>query len=80
MSPEEHEAAVVNMGEYNKSTEFIFSLAVFDEDGAYDPSFDLLDNDYIEILTCSWDTAKNRESGKPWLYLTEGLKIGPCGN
>ena len=79
MSPKEHTATKVNLGEYDKSNEFFMGIIATAEDGAYEPDFDLLDNDYIEIVTSYWDTGKNREEGKPLTFERQGPELKLCG-
>ena len=78
LSPKEQRERVVNLGEYDKSADFIIGFAVFDQNVEIDTTFDPLDNDYIEVLTSYWDTAKNLEEGKPWVYLREGPQLELC--
>ena len=59
MSPEEHQAAVVNLGEYEKSTDFFLGFVAVMEDGIQDRTFNPLDNDYIEVITSYWDGEHN---------------------
>ena len=49
-------------------------MAYFDN-GTYNPSFNPFDNDYIEIVSSSWDTDKNIKEGLNYNYLSEGPKL-----
>ena len=75
LSPEEQRATAINLGQHKKSAGFFIGFIALDESGDYDPKFDLLDNDYIDVFTSYWDTAKNAEEGKIWTYLREGPKL-----
>ena len=78
LSPEEHEAAGVNMGDNEFQTEFILGFLAYTEDGTWDMEFNPLDNDYIEVFTSYWDTIKNQEEGKPWMFFRKGPEIELC--
>ena len=79
MSPEQQKAAVVNIGENKKSLEFMFGIHAVSENGSYNPSFNPLDNDYIEIFPMYWDTDKNIKEGLGYTQLSEGPKMKLCG-
>ena len=79
MSPEETEAQEVIMGEAEKSVELLIEFDARFENRTQDSTFNLLDNDYIELVTSYWDIKKNLEEDKKWLYLRQGPKLIPCG-
>ena len=78
LSPEEHRNTVVNFGENEQSVEFFLGFIAYAENGDRLFDFDPLDNDYIEVLTGYWDTGKNTDEGKPYLFVREGPEVELC--
>ena len=60
MSPREHKARVVNLGDYQNSTDLVVGFVPFLENGSFDTQFNPLDNDYIEMFGAYWDSEKNQ--------------------
>ena len=78
MSPEEHMATKVNLGDYTKSQEFVLGFTVLHENGTRDNEFDPFDNDYIEVFTNYWDYEMSQKEGKDLLYVFEGPELEIC--
>ena len=79
MSPEEHLAERVEVGEGEKSQELMIGFAVQDENGNYEPGFDPLNNDYFQLTSTYWDTERNFKEGKDFLYHRDGPELQLCG-
>ena len=56
----------------------MLGFIAYTENGTHDTSFNPLDNDYIEVVTSHWDTGKNVDEGKPWLYIRKGPELELC--
>ena len=54
-------------------------MIAYFEDGTYDPSFNLLDNDYFELVASYWDTDVNIKEVKNILHHVQGPKLKLCG-
>ena len=78
LSPEEHANTVVNFGENEQSIELLFGFYAVSENGTHLPEFNPLDNDYIEVSAVYWDTGKNIDEGKPWLFTRDGPELELC--
>ena len=64
MSAEETEAQEVIMGEREKSVEILIGFEPRFENGTWMSEFNVLDNDYFELITSYWDSKKSTEEGK----------------
>ena len=78
MSPEETRNAKVIMGQEEKSQQLMFGFYPHFENGTYDGMFDVLDNDYFEVVSAYWDTEKNSDENKSWHYIREAPKLKYC--
>ena len=70
------------MDESEKSQDLIVGIIAQFENGTYDPTFNPLDNDYIELVSVYWDTDKNVKEGRTGMdyhYLRNGPKLELCG-
>ena len=68
MSPEEHIATKINLGDYAKSSEHIIGLNTIHENGTTDYGFDPFDNDYVEFLVGYIDYDENQKEGRSVFY------------
>ena len=78
MSPEEHMATELNLGDYERSSEFAIGFSASDEDGIWDAEFNPLDNDYIEVISGSLDFELSSKKGVGPLHIHEGPELEIC--
>ena len=57
----------------------MFGIHATFENGSYNPSFNPLDNDYIEIIPSYLDTEKNIKEGLSFFHFSDGPKMKLCG-
>ena len=64
MSPEETRNAKVIMGKIERSQEFALFIDARHENGSwYGSKFNIMDNDYFDLIGAYWDTEKNEKEG-----------------
>lgn len=78
MSPEEHMATKVNLGDFQTSQEFAIGFLTYFENGTQDVEFNPFDNDYIEVFSGFWDYEISQEKGLDPLYMHEGPELEIC--
>ena len=78
MSPEEHMATNINLGDYQISQELVLGFIATHENGTRDTSFNPFDNDYIEIISGYMDFDLSKEKGVDLLYMHEGPELELC--
>ena len=78
-------ATKLNLGNYERSQEFVIGFVVLYENGTsdndelqWDTNFDPLDNDYIEVVSGFWDFEKSLGKGESPLYMHDGPELEKC--
>ena len=78
MTPEEHVATRLNLADFDQSQDIVVGIEAYKEDGSYDPTFNPLDNDYIEVVSAAWDSELNAKEGKKFSHFREGPELEIC--
>ena len=78
MTPEEHIATRLNLADFKFSQDIVVGFEAYSEDGSYDPTFNPLDNDYIDVISTAWNTDLNSKEGKYFGHIRDGPELELC--